>query len=269
VVPRGYQRDLRRGGVLGAQLLVDGSDAGSAPIALGNALGVAASILPDGAAAKPSLAEGPRVRSRFNPAMRSSYGIVPGIIAMLMSMVSALLAALTVAREWERGNMEQLFATPVGRVEIITGKLIPYVGLGLLQTLLILTLGTWLFDVPVLGSLTLIFGSSLFFLIGMLGIGVAISVATKTQLMAVQFAMMASFLPSMMLSGFMFPIANMPWLLRVISTGVPARFYMNILRGVMLKGTGITVFAPSLLALVVFALAMVTLAIRSFHRRLG
>jgi ABC-2 type transport system permease protein len=268
VLPKGYQRDLARGGRTGAQMLVDGTDAGSAPIALGDALGVAQSIQPAGASAKATLAEGPRVRVRYNPAMRSAYNIVPGIIAMVMAMVAALLAALTVAREWERGNMEQLFATPVGRTEIILGKLVPYTALGMLQTLLVVTVGSWLFDVPLRGSLGLLFGASLLFLLGMLGIGIWVSVRTKAQLLAVQFALMASYLPAMMLSGFMFPIANMPWPLRMLSTVVPARFYINLLRGTMLKGNTADVFTSAILALCVFAAAMITLTVRSFQRRL-
>jgi len=226
-------------------------------------------MLPANTTVHASLSEGPRVRMRFNSAMRSSYNIVPGIIVMLMSMVSALLAALTIAREWERGNMEQLFATPVGRGEIIIGKLIPYTALGMIQTLLVLTLGSWIFDVPIRGSLLLMFGSSVLFLLGMLGIGVWVSISTKTQLLSVQGAMMVSYLPAMLLSGFLFPIANMPWVLRMISTAVPARFYMNILRGTMLKGSGLDSCGPQVLALAIFAAAMVFISVRNFKRRLA
>ena len=201
--------------------------------------------------------------------MRSAYNIIPGIIAMVMSMIASLLAALTVAAEWERGNMEQLFATPIGRLEIIIGKVLPYVVLGMLQTLIIVTVGTWLFDVPLLGSLATLLFVSLLFLLGMLGIGITVSVVTKVQLLAVQFAMMASMLPSMMLSGFLFPVENMPLLLRIISVIVPARFYLNVLRGLMLKGNGIQVFGSSLLSLAAFAVVMVLTALRNFQRRIG
>ena len=269
LLPKGFQRAVARGDPTGAQLLVDGSDGSTAPVALGNAIGIAQAMLPANTTVHASLSEGPRVRMRFNSAMRSSYNIVPGIIVMLMSMVSALLAALTIAREWERGNMEQLFATPVGRGEIIIGKLIPYTALGMIQTLLVLTLGSWIFDVPIRGSLLLMFGSSVLFLLGMLGIGVWVSISTKTQLLSVQGAMMVSYLPAMLLSGFLFPIANMPWVLRMISTAVPARFYMNILRGTMLKGSGLDSCGPQVLALAIFAAAMVFISVRNFKRRLA
>lgn len=261
VIPRDYQRDLARHESGGAQLLVDGSDGTVGTIALGDALGAAAT-----SAATLVL---PSLVTRFNPGMRSAYTIVPGVIALILSMVSSLLTALTIAREWERGSMEQLFATPVARAEIILGKLVPYAVLGLLQTLLVVTLGSWMFDVPLHGSLVLLFASSGLFLLAMLGIGLYVSVATKSQIVAVQFALMISMLPTTLLSGFMFPIANMPWPLRAISAVMPGRYYITALRGVFLKGNGIAVLAPELAALAAFATIVVVLAVAKFRRRLA
>ncbi|HUJ63238.1 MAG TPA: ABC transporter permease [Kofleriaceae bacterium] len=262
VIPRDYQRDLARHESLGAQLLVDGSDGTVGTIALGDALGaVEAGASPE--AAMPSLI------TRFNPAMRSAYNIVPGVIALILSMVSSLLTALTIAREWERGSMEQLFATPVGRAEIIVGKLIPYAVLGMMQTLLVVTLGSWMFDVPIRGSLALLFGASALFLLAMLGIGLYVSVATKSQLVAVQFTLMISMLPTTLLSGFMFPIANMPWPLRAISAVMPGRYYITALRGVFLKDNGLAVLAPDFAVLAVFSAIVIVLAVRKFRRRLS
>ena len=264
VIPRDYARDLLRGESSGAQLLVDGADSSTATIALGDALGILQSLAGAGAVPVTSAA----VRIRFNPAMRSSYGIVPGVIALILSMVSALLTALTVAREWERGSMEQLFATPVRRTEIIVGKLLPYAVLGMVQTLLVVTLGSWMFDVPIRGSLALLFLCSLLFQLAMLGLGLLISVATKSQLLSSQFSIMISMLPTTLLGGFMFPIANMPWPLRAISAAVPGRYYIVALRGVFLKGNGVVVLAPQLLALAGFAIAVLLVAVRRFRRRL-
>ena len=269
-IPRGYGRDLARGIPAATQLLVDGSDGTTATIAMGDAAGIvqASSSMRSARAARPSPSQGPRVRARFNPAMRSAYNMVSGVIVLILAMVAALLASLTIAREWERGSMEQLFATPVGRVEIIVGKLIPYAGLGLVQTLLVITLGSYLFDVPIRGSPVTLLLSSTLFLLGMLGTGLAASIMAKSQLVAVQFAMLVSYMPVAMLSGFMFPIENMPWWLRGISMAVPGRYYLTTLRGVLLKGNGLSVLAPDILALALFAVAALALAVWRFRRRL-
>jgi ABC-2 type transport system permease protein len=191
-------------------------------------------------AVKASLSVGPRVRVRFNPTMRSTYNMVSGVIVLILAMVASLLTALTIAREWERGSMEQLFATPVGRSEIIVGKLIPYAGLGFVQTLLVITLGSYMFDVPIRGSLVTLFGCSMLFVLAMLGTGLIASVIAKSQLVAVQFALMVSYMPVAMLSGFMFPIAEHAEVAAGISMAVPGRYYLTTLRGVLLKGNGST-----------------------------
>ena len=262
VVPRGYQLGAARHAPTAAQLLVDGSDGTVATIALGDALGAAQAM----AAAQ---LRAPPLVTRFNPAMRSAYNIVPGVIALILSMVSSLLTALAIAREWERGSMEQLFATPVGRTEIILGKLLPYAALGLIQTLLVVTLGSWMFDVPIRGSIALLFAGSALFLLAMLGLGLLISVVTRSQIVSVQFTLMVSMLPTTLLSGFVFPIANMPWPLRALSAVLPGRYYITVLRGVFLKGNGLAVLGPELLALGAFAAAVTALAVSRFRRRLS
>lgn len=262
VVPKGLARDMKRGGPGNFQLLLDGADNNYAQVALGDAAGVAAAA---GTSALPT----PPIRVRFNPALRSSYDIVPALVAMILAMVSTLLTALTVAREWERGNMEQLFATPVRRSEIIVGKLLPYVALGFLQALLIITLGSYLFDVPIRGSLPLLFLATLLFLLSMLGVGLLVSVTAKNQMVSVQAGALISFLPAMLLSGFLFPIENMPLVLRVLASIFPARYYVSSLRGVMLKGMGIESLWPQLVPLTVFALLILLAAVRNFRRRLA
>jgi ABC-2 type transport system permease protein len=270
VIPKGYARQQLRNEPSSAQLLVDGSDSTTASVALGYAAGIFRSATAVGPKpVRASLTEGPAIRSRFNPAMRSSYNIVPAVIAMILAMVMALLPALTVAREWERGSMEQLFATPVGRGAIIIGKLIPYAGLGFVQTLLVLTLGSCMFDVPIVGSLAMLFGCSMLFLLAMIGIGLFVSVATKSQMVSVQFALLISMLPAMLLSGFLYPVENMAFVLRGISAVVPARYYIATLRGVLLKGNGLGELWSSVLALAGFSTAVVTLAVVRFRRRLG
>lgn len=268
VIPRGYSRDLARHAPAQAELLVDGSDGTTATIAIGEAAGIVQAMA-NGRLVRASLGAGPRVHIRFNPAMRSTYNIVSGVIVLILAMVASLLTALTIARERERGSMEQLFATPVGRVEIVVGKLIPYAGLGFVQMLLVLTLGSYLFDVPLRGSLPTLVVCSTFFLLAMLGTGLVASVvAGKSQLVAVQFALLLSYMPVAMLSGFMFPIDNMPWWLRILSMAVPGRYYLTALRGVLLKGNGFDVLARDVAALAIFAAVVLALAVRRFRRRL-
>jgi ABC-2 type transport system permease protein len=268
VVPWGFGRDLARGVPAAAQLLVDGSDGTTATVALGDAAGILQASS-SARAVKASLSLGPRVRVRFNPTMRSTYNMVSGVIVLILAMVASLLTALTIAREWERGSMEQLFATPVLRSEIIAGKLIPYAGLGFVQTLLVITLGSYMFGVPIRGSLVTLFGCSMLFLLAMLGSGLIASVIAKSQLVAVQFALMVSYMPVAMISGFMFPIANMPKWLQAISMIVPGRYYLTTLRGVLLKGNGLDVLGRNVLALAGFAAAFLALAVWRFRRRLA
>jgi len=208
------------------------------------------------------------VRARFNPRMESTRFIVPGLIAMILAIMAVLLTALTVAREWEQGSMEQLFSTPVGRLEVVLGKLLPYLVIGMVQVLLVVSVGALLFDVPIRGSLALLFTAALLFLGCMLGQGLLISVITRAQMVSTQVGMISAFLPTILLSGFMFPIANMPWPLQAIATIVPARYFIEVLRGVLLKGNGIHVLWPQLLAMGIFAAVMVALATLRFKRRL-
>ncbi|MCP3162056.1 ABC transporter permease [Myxococcus qinghaiensis] len=269
LIKKGFAEDVKRGGAQ-VQLLVDGADGNSATQALAKAqalVEMAGRKLggPVRVAAPPLEA---RVRTLFNPDARSAMFLVPGLAAYLLAIVAVLITALTVAREWERGSMEQLFATPVGRLEIVVGKLLPYLGIGLLQVLLVLTVGAWVFDVPVRGSLVALSLGSVLFLVGMLGQGLLISVVTRNQVVATQVATMTSVLPSMLLSGFIFPIENLPTPLKLISTLIPARYYVATLRGVLLRGNGLDVLWPQLVALALFAALMLVVATRRFQRRL-
>jgi ABC-2 type transport system permease protein len=271
VIPRGFARSLARGERAEAQMLLDGADGTTTSIALGYAAGISQAetqrlLRESGLVLEPPLVARPRVR--FNPGMRSARFIVPGLIAVILSIMAVLLTALTVAREWERGSMEQLFATPVRRAEVIVGKLLPYLAIGMVQVLLVVTVGAWLFGVPVVGSLGLLFGAALLFLIGMLGQGLLISVVTRNQQVATQVGMISSMLPTLLLSGFLFPIENMPAFLQLLSRIIPGRYFIVTLRGILLKGNGIDVLWPEFVALGVFALAMIALSSGQFRRRL-
>lgn len=268
VVPAGFAKDQKRGDPTSLQFLIDGADGTSAGVTLGYSLAVAQNYALNKLSDKPILPLDARVRTWFNPQMESELFVVPGLVGMVLAIMAVLLSALTVAREWERGSMEQLFATPVGRLPVVLGKLLPYVALGLLQLLLVLTAGVWLFDVPIRGDFLLLVGSTALFLICVLGQGFLISTITKSQQVATQIGALSAILPSTLLSGFLFPIKNMPPPLQVISQIVPARYLLPILRGVMLQGRGIAELWPNILGLVVLSLAVVTACTLKFRRRL-
>jgi ABC-2 type transport system permease protein len=256
------------------QLLIDGSDNSSAVQARTraeaaiNTLGRALASEHRVQAVRAPRIEA-RTFTRFNPEGRSAVFLVPGIAAYVLAMVAVLLTALTVAREWERGSMMQLFATPVGRLEIVIGKLLPYLVLGALAVLLVLSAGGWVFDVPFRGSAATLALLALLFLIGMLGQGLLISVLTQNQMVATQVATMSSMLPSLLLSGFVFPLENMPTVLQYLSRVIPARYFVAGLRGVLLRGNGIAELWPEALLLAAFATVMLGLSTLRFRRTIA
>src|SRR5437867_2271045 len=245
VVPPGFQRELAAGRPAPAQALVDGADANTAAIALNYAGAIVTAYSARVGLRAASLQRGspvvPQSRVWYNETLESSNMIVPGLVAMIMMIISAMLTALTVAREWERGTMEQLAATPVHPVEVILGKLLPYLGIGLIDVTAAVLIGMFVFGVPFRGSPLLLFGMATFFLLGTLGLGIFISAAIKSQLLATQMAMLATYLPSLILSGLLFDIAGMPLVLRLISNVVPAKYFIAVLRGIFLKGVGLGV----------------------------
>ncbi len=268
-LPAGLERDLARGETVALQLAVDGRDGTTA-----NQLLAKAEVIVRASGARLTRATGTpplsvKVWTRFNPEARSALFVVPGLAAYLMAIASVMLTALAIATEWERGSMEQLFASPVGRLEIILGKLLPYLLLGALQLLLVLSVGTWAFDVPIRGSVALLFGAGLLFLACMLGQGLLISVVTKNQLVATQAGALSSLLPSLLLSGFVFPIENMPRVLQWLSSVIPARYMVHTLRGVMLKGSCFGELWPDFLAMTIFAVLILAAATARFRRKLA
>jgi ABC-2 type transport system permease protein len=272
VVPRGYEQDVFRGRRTQVQLLVDGADAVAANqvLAKADALVRAESRRLAG----PGLAdrEPPlqvKVWTRYNPEGRSALFMVPGLAVYLLAISAVLLTALTVAGEWERGSMEQLFASPVGRLEIVLGKLLPYLVLGMVELLLVLAFGTIAFDLPVRGSPALLLTLGFFFLAGMLGQGLLISVLARNQLVATQAGALSALLPSLLLSGMVFPIENMPAVLQHLSRLIPARYLVHGLRGLLLKGNGLDVLWPDLVAQIAFAVVVVGIATARFKRRLA
>ena len=274
VLPHGLSESLGRGEPIEAQLLVDGVEANSAAQLQGKAesalraagLGLSMESMGPNAISMPSEV---RLSTWFNPEERSQLYLVPGLAAYILAIVAVLLTALTVSREWERSSIQQLFVTPVRTHEIMLGKLVPYFLLGVTAEMTVFVVGAWVFDVPMRGDPLALAAASMLFLLGMLGQGMLISIVAKNQMVATQLATMSSMLPSMLLSGFVFPIENMPLPLQVISNVVPARYFIHALRGVLLRGNGFDEIGFDLLMLAAFALFMFVVGTRRFKRELA
>jgi drug efflux transport system permease protein len=258
------------------QVIVDGSDANTATIAMGYADIVTQNysrplavqdIQRSGARLVNSGAD-LRPRVWFNADLESKNYIIPGLIAVIMMVIAALLTSLTVAREWERGTMEQLISTPVTAHELVLGKLLPYWAIGMFDVLVAVLMGEFLFQVPLRGSLVLLFGMAALFLAGALSLGMVISIVTKSQLLASQLAMVLTFLPSFLLSDFMYSISNMPKPIQALAYLIPARYFVTLLKGIYLKGVGLEVLGGQALLLALFSASMVLLADRKFKKRL-
>jgi ABC-2 type transport system permease protein len=272
VIPRGYGRDLARGDDARVQLLVDAADNSAAQSILGYSARLGAHV--NGARVRSLVGRSPpaieaRIRTLYNPSSRSAVFLVPGLIVVIQAMMAVLLTALAVAREWERGSMEQLFATPVGRLEIVIGKLVPYFVIGVIQLLLVLAAGLWLFDVPLRGSLLVLSALSVTFLIAMLAQGLLISVVARNQMTATQMAGMSSMLPAMLLSGFVMPIDNMPRALQWITQVLPARHFVHGLRAVMLRDAPFSVVAGDVAKMAAFAAVLIALCVVKFGRKVA
>ncbi len=268
VIPPDFARSAGRAAGPRVQALVDGGDANTATIALGYADAIIERLGREDAGHQgPPLVAEPRVW--YNEALESARTIVPGLVAVIMAIIAAMLTALTIAREWERGTMEQLAATPVGRLEVVLGKLLPYIGIGAIDVTAAVAVGMLVFGVPLRGSVLLLAGLSLLFLVGVLSFGLFVSAALKSQVLATQVALMATYLPALLLSGFIFAIASMPPVLQAISYLIPARYFVTITRGIFLKGVGLEVLWPQVAGLVLFTGAALGLAVRSFRKELG
>ena len=205
----------------------------------------------------------------YNPTLASRNMVVPGLIAVIMSIIAAMLTSLTIAREWERGTMEQLAATPVGRLEVVFGKLLPYLLIGIFDVAVTVIAGVVIFGVPFHGSVVLLGVMTILFLVGALGLGIFISAVLKSQVLATQVAMVATYLPALLLSGFLFDIGAMPAFLRAVTFVVPARYFVAVTRGILLKGVGIEVLWLQGLFMLIFASIGLALATLSFRKRIS
>ncbi|MAM71510.1 MAG: ABC transporter [Gammaproteobacteria bacterium] len=246
-----------------AQIMVDGSD----PILLGIGRQLASIPVNYDSSVQAQTRAGLEVRNYYNPERRSAVNIVPGLIGVILTMTMALFTAVAIVREKERGNMEFLINTPIRPVEMMLGKIMPYVLIGFIQVTLILLLGWYLFDVPVRGSLLDVYLASLLFIATNLALGLLISTSVGTQFQAMQMTFFI-FLPSILLSGFMFPFDGMPRLAQIIAEVLPLTHFVRIIRSIMLRGADIMQMGEDMLALGVFALLALGVAILRFNKRL-
>jgi ABC-2 type transport system permease protein len=277
VIPRNFAQQVEAGRDAPVQLIVDGSDSNTATIGIGYAQVVAQIYSLDMLAEQTNRRSGRaiqipldvRPRVWFNEELESRNFIIPGLIAVIMMVISAMLTSLTIAREWERGTMEQLISTPVKGTELILGKLLPYFVIGLLDVVLAVVMGQFLFHVPLRGNVALLFGLAVIFLTGALAMGMVVSIVAKSQLLSSQVAMVATFLPAFLLSGFVFTIANMPQVIQMVTYIVPARYFVAILKGIYLKGVGLEILAGEAGLLVVYGAVMVLLANIKFKKKLA
>jgi ABC-2 type transport system permease protein len=277
VVPHDFSQQLGRGGSVGVQALVDATDDNTANLIFSYSEAVIAAFSADvrlawlerrGGTAAPS-ALSLEARTWFNEELESRAFIVPGVVAMVMAVIGTFLTSLTIAREWERGTMEQLISTPVTPLELMLGKLGPYFVLGIFDTALCAAIGIGWFQVPFRGHWSTLFASSALFLVVVLGLGYFISVVAKSQLAASQASLVATFLPAFLLSGFLFAIEQMPTAIRTITHVIPARYYVSLLKDVFLKGSPLAQLREELLALAIFAFLVGGLATVSFKKRLS
>jgi ABC-2 type transport system permease protein len=254
------------------QVLVHGTDANRARIIQGYAQGAVGQWAARRAAEGREVAAGPvtlRDRLWFNEANESRYFLVPGLIVLIMTLIGALLTALVMAREWERGTLEALFVTPVRADEILLGKTLPYFALGMIGLALCLLAGKFLFHVPFRGSVGVLTGVSMLYLLVALGIGLLISSAVKSQFVASQVALLVTFLPALMLSGFLFDLRSMPAPVRLVTYALPARYYVALLQTVFLAGDIWGVILPNAAALAGMAAVLLLLSRRATRKKLA
>lgn len=267
-IPSDFSNDIRTGVKAQLQVVVDGSDSNTATIALGYLSALTELYSRRLAGGSGALLIEPRIRVWYNPELKSRNFIIPGLIAVIMMVIAALLTSLTFAREWERGTMEQLISTPVRTPELVLGKLIPYFFIGFIDVVISVLMAVFLFEVPLKGNVFILAVVSAVFLFGALGLGIVISIVAKTQLVASQIAMVATFLPAFLLSGFMFAISNMPVPLQVLTRIIPARYFVSVLKGIFLKGNPLRILVTDAIFLLIFGLIVFAVANRKFKKKM-
>ena len=277
VIPPDFSQDLSTTNSSSVQAILDATDDNTANIALGYAQAVVGAFSANVQVERTqSLGQPPPVapavaqyRVWFNEDLVSRDFIIPGVVALVLALVGAQLTSLTLSREWERGTMEVLVSTPVTRMELMAGKILPYFFIGMLDAVLCLVIAVLWFETPFRGSVTTLLLTTSLFLIVVLGLGYFISARIRSQIGASQIALVATLLPTTMLSGFAFPIDQMPGVIQAITYLVPARYYFMILKAIFLKGSGLADLITPIAFLAVYAVTIALLATRAFRKTLG
>jgi ABC-2 type transport system permease protein len=274
---KGYSRDLLAGREAEVQILLDGSDSNTASIAQGYAQAIvqtyAAKLRSDAQVRRGGgelrAAIDPRIRVWYNSELKSRNFIIPGLIAVTLMIIAAMLTSLTIAREWENGTMEQLLSTPVRPAELVLGKLLAFFALGLIDMLICVSVGVFVFQVPFRGSAWFLFFTCCIFLFGALAWGILVSAMARTQLFAYQLGLLSSFLPAFLLSGFIFAIGNMPRVIQAMTYVVPTRYFVAIINGIFLKGVGLSMLWGETTLLALYALVVFAAAIRKMRLKVA
>ena len=272
LLPEGFSRTLERGGSAGVQLILDGADANTATTVLGyaSALVGAANVRRIQARAAGRLDLAPidyQPRVFYNAELKTTQFLVPGLVGFILMLTAVLSTALSVVREKERGTLEQLRVTSLRPSELIVGKTLPYLAISLMATVLILVAARVLFGVAVRGSYLDLFVATVIYLIGALGFGLLVSSLSESQAMAFQVGMVTSMLPAIFLSGFIFPIRAMPQLVQALTYAVPARYFLVVSRGIILKGGALSEYTRDMGFLVLYATVVLTIAYARLTRR--
>jgi ABC-2 type transport system permease protein len=272
IIPPDFAKRLNRKQEVQVQFILDGTDSTTAGISLGYIQGIMErqnlALRDTGPQRGGGFPLDLAIRVWFNPEMESRNFIIPGLIAVILMIIAALLTSLTLAREWESGTMETLLSLPLRPIEVVIGKIVPYFVIGMINVTVLLLTSRFIFQIPIRGSITLLYLFAVIFTLGVLGLGIFISGVAKRQTLATQLAFITTMLPAMLLSGFIFPIRNMPLILQGVSYLVPARYLIRALKGIFLKGIGISVLYPSLLLLTAFACFIVWIAARQVPRQI-
>jgi ABC-2 type transport system permease protein len=268
-IPPGFMRDALAGRPVALRLAVDGSDSNPANTAVNTGQAVVNAFLQKEGLASPSLASVEfRPRLWYNPDLKSAYFMVPGVVGLLLQLLIPMITAGAVVREKERGNIEQLLVTPIKPVELMLGKMVPYVGIGLVIATTVLTVAHFLFEVPIRGNLFTLYALTLLYITVCLGIGLWASTISENQQQASQVVMFFA-APSILLSGFIFPRETMPLPIQVLGWFIPMTYFLKIIRGVTLKGLGFADLWRSILPLAGMAVFILTLSVKKFHKRLS
>jgi len=273
VIPVDFTRKIKSGRNTDIQLLVDGSDSMTSTVALGYVRAILAQFnietrmegLNKAGVADMEMPIDVRNRIWYNEELQSKNYVIPGLIVIILALVSALITSLTISREWERGTMETLITTPVRPFEVMTGKLLPYMVIGSFNVVLTFLVGHFVFDIQLRGSFLELMALAILFLMGMSALGILISAATKIQVLSIQAAMIVTYLPSFILSGFIFPVKNMPVLIQGITYLIPAKYMIVLIKGIVLKGIPASMMMTQIIFMIIFTLVVFLLSLKKFR----